>query len=63
MEDIALFTHIEQNLYTAVISDSLDDLGFRDQAMRENIRPVLPDARFAGWARTMTCVEDRKSVV
>lgn len=56
-EDIALFTHIEQNLYTSVISDSLDDLGFRDQAMRENIRPVLPEARLAGWARTMACVD------
>ena len=33
-EDIALFMHIEQTLYTAVISDSLDDLGFRDQAMQ-----------------------------
>ncbi len=57
MEDIELFTHIDQNLYTAVISDSLDDLGFLDQAMRENIRPVHAEARFAGWARTMTCVD------
>ena len=56
-EDLALFTHIEKNLYTAVISDSLDDLGCRDQVMRENIRPVIAEARFAGWARTMTCVD------
>ena len=57
MDDITLFTHIEPNLYTAVISDSLDDLGFRDQVMRENLRPVLPDVCFAGWARTMACMD------
>ena len=57
MDDTTLFTHIERNLYTAVISDSLDDLGFRDQVMRENLRPVLPDVCFAGWARTMACMD------
>ncbi|BDC49354.1 4-carboxy-4-hydroxy-2-oxoadipate aldolase [Bryobacterales bacterium F-183] len=45
----------EQNLYTAVVSDALDQLGARNQAMREYIRPVYPQARMAGWARTITC--------
>ena len=35
-----LLDHISQTLYTAVLSDSLDSLGYRHQAMRENIRPV-----------------------
>lgn len=51
-EDLELFSRIEERLYTAVISDALDELGYRDQAMREFIRPLSPDDRFAGWART-----------
>lgn len=56
-EDLDLFAHIEANLYTAVISDSLDELGFRDQAMRPDMRPLHPDFRFAGWARTIQCID------
>lgn len=55
--DVELFEHIEKNLYTAVLADSLDDLGLRDQAMRENIRPLSPDLVFAGWARTISCMD------
>jgi len=55
--DLELFADMEQNLYTAVVSDSLDELGYRDQAMRENLRPLFPASRFAGWARTITCVD------
>jgi 4-hydroxy-4-methyl-2-oxoglutarate aldolase len=55
--DIDLFTHIESNLYTAVISDALDDLGIRDRAMYEQLRPINPDLVFAGWARTVSCVD------
>jgi regulator of RNase E activity RraA len=55
--DLELFADIETNLYTAVVSDSLDELGYRDQAMRENLRPVYPCAPFAGWARTITCTD------
>jgi regulator of RNase E activity RraA len=55
--DIELFTHIEQKLYTAVVSDALDELGYRNQALRESIRPLFPDDRFAGWARTIACVD------
>lgn len=53
--DIELFEDIEKNLYTAVLADALDDLGARDQAMREHIRPLCPTTRFAGWARTIQC--------
>jgi len=38
-----------------VIADALDELGQRDQAMREYLRPLAPDATFAGWARTIQC--------
>jgi len=55
--ELALFAHIESDLYTAVVADSLDELGFRNQAMRERLRPLFPGATFAGWARTMACVD------
>ena len=55
--DLELFEHIEKNLYPAVLADSLDELGFREQAMRETIRPLSPGAVFAGWARTISCVD------
>lgn len=50
--DLELFALIESHLYTAVISDSLDELGYRNQAFREFIRPLSPGDQFAGWART-----------
>ena len=55
--DLELFKHVEENLYTAVISDSLDELGYRDQAMREFMRPLSAHDKFAGWARTFSCVD------
>lgn len=55
--DLDLFEHVERNLYTAVLSDALDELGFRQQAMRETIRPLSPDLVFAGWARTISCMD------
>ena len=55
--DLQLFAHLESALYTAVISDALDDLGCRQQAMSEHLRPVGADVKFAGWARTISCMD------
>jgi regulator of RNase E activity RraA len=55
--DTELFRHIETKLYTAVISDALDEVGIRDRAMREHLRPIAPDLVFAGWARTVLCMD------
>ena len=52
---IALAEMAERELYTAVVSDALDQLGVRHQAMREYLRPVHPGCVMAGWARTITC--------
>lgn len=52
-----LLDFIEKKLYTAVVSDALDDAGLRSQAMREYIRPLPGKDTFAGWARTMLCVD------
>jgi regulator of RNase E activity RraA len=53
--DLCVFA--EQKLYTAVVSDSLDQLGVRNQAMREYLRPVHARCTFAGWARTISCAD------
>lgn len=55
--DVELFQHVERNLYTAVLSDALDEMGYRQQAMRETMRPLSPDLVFAGWARTISCMD------
>jgi 4-hydroxy-4-methyl-2-oxoglutarate aldolase len=55
--DLELFRQIEEHLYTAVISDSLDELGYRNQALREFIRPLSHHDKFAGWARTLSYVD------
>ncbi len=55
--DLELFAHLEMKLYTAVVSDALDELGFRDRAMADHLRPVGPNVKFAGRARTIWCVD------
>jgi regulator of RNase E activity RraA len=55
--DVELFEHVQENLYTAVLSDALDELGIRDRAMREYIRPLSPDFVCVGWARTILCMD------
>ena len=55
--DIELLKTIEETLYSAVLCDALDELGFRNQAMREYLRPVWPSRPFAGWARTVSCMD------
>jgi regulator of RNase E activity RraA len=56
-EDVELFSHVETHLYTAVVADSLDELGYSNQAMNEYVRPLFPSCCFAGWARTISCVD------
>ena len=56
--DVDLCCFVEQNLYTAVVSDALDQLGVRQQAMREYLRPLnAGQCRFSGWARTISCTD------
>ena len=46
---------VEEKLYTAVVSDAMDQIGIRGQAMREYLRPVYSCKTFCGWARTIAC--------
>jgi 4-hydroxy-4-methyl-2-oxoglutarate aldolase len=58
--DTELFGFIKQNLYVAAVCDILDELGFRNQAMHQRLRPLLPDPEncgFIGRARTFRWME------
>jgi 4-hydroxy-4-methyl-2-oxoglutarate aldolase len=43
-------------LYTPVIADVLDRLGYRDQSLRAEIRPLFPGTQAAGVARTVRTI-------
>ena len=43
---------IAENLYTAVLSDVLDELGCREQAFPPSIRPLDDERTLVGFART-----------
>jgi 4-hydroxy-4-methyl-2-oxoglutarate aldolase len=58
--DADIFEFVQQKLYVAAVCDILDDLGYRNQAMHQRLRPLLPDMRkcgFVGRARTVKWVE------
>lgn len=44
-------------LYTPVVADVLDKLGYRDQSLRADIRPLDPSSKLAGVARTVEVVD------
>ncbi len=48
---------IEEKLYTAILADVMDSLGYRNQVMRYDIRPIYDSARIVGRAATMLGVE------
>ncbi len=54
-EEVERFTRLECNLYSAVISDALDSMGIREQAMEGRLRPLDPSFRLIGRARTIAC--------
>lgn len=58
--DTDLFKFIRQHLYVAAVCDILDELGYRNQAMHQRIRPLLPHINtcgFIGRARTFRWME------
>lgn len=51
--DRELFDVIQRELYVSVVSDILDSLGYREQAMDATIRPIYPEAIVVGRAHTV----------
>lgn len=56
--DIELQQFLKEKVYTAVVSDVLDDYGCRSQVMRHDIRPLHPDFVVVGRARTAFWVNE-----
>jgi 4-hydroxy-4-methyl-2-oxoglutarate aldolase len=59
-DDKTLFEYIKSNIYVAAVCDILDSLGYRNQAMHQRLRPLLPDPEacgFIGRARTFRWME------
>jgi 4-hydroxy-4-methyl-2-oxoglutarate aldolase len=54
--DLALIQRLER-LYPAVVADCLDRLGVRMQVLEPHIRPLYADAKVAGYAATVHCIE------
>ncbi len=52
MQDKEIFERFSK-LYTALIADTLDGIGFRDQTMDFRIRPLYPEAIAVGRALTV----------
>ncbi len=55
--DAELFGLMESKLYAAVLSDVLDSLGYRNQAMAARVRPVWEGAVLVGRAHTALTVD------
>lgn len=48
---------IQEKLYTAVLADVMDELGYRNQVMRHEIVPLFDRAKIVGRAATMLAAE------
>ena len=60
LQDSELFDLIREKLYVAAVCDILDELGYRNQAMHQRLRPLLQDPEncgFIGRARTFRWME------
>lgn len=58
MTESELFTKMKQQLYTGLICDVMDSLGYRNQAMSCTIRPLEADnCKIAGRAKTILAVD------
>lgn len=47
------FAIMREKLYTAVVSDMLDELGYEAQTMHPDLRPLRPDLVLVGRTRTL----------
>lgn len=63
--DRELFAWIKENLYVAVVSDILDEMGYRNQVMHQRLRPldencctIVGRARTFRWMETDYVVEE-----
>ncbi|GAA6208210.1 RraA family protein [Cognatishimia sp. WU-CL00825] len=53
MTDQQLFEQITNNLFTAVVGDVLDVMGYRKQFLAQPIKPLVPGTKIVGRAMTV----------
>ncbi len=56
-DELEMFEVMKKELYTAVCCDVMDSLGYREQAMCHNIRPVNEDMVIVGRAKTLLAAD------
>lgn len=64
-DEMSFYNEVKQQLYVAAVCDILDELGFRNQAMHQRLRPLLPDIKncgFIGRAKTLEWIETSEIV-
>ncbi len=57
-EDSGQLDVFASQLYSAVISDILDDLGFRNQVLPAEIQAIDPSTRLVGYAATLLAADE-----
>jgi 4-hydroxy-4-methyl-2-oxoglutarate aldolase len=57
MQSPISFSSAEEKLYSAVLADILDDLGFRHRALEPNVRPIGSSFKLAGRAFTILATD------
>ena len=58
MNDKEIFEQMKKDLYTGLICDVMDSLGYRNQAMHFRVRPLEPDnCKIAGRAKTILAAD------
>jgi len=50
MEEDVVFSNLRDKLFTAVVGDVLDKMGWRRQFLQQAIGPLKPDMKFVGRA-------------
>ena len=55
--DAELFGLAKKRLYTAVVGDILDQLGFTHQFLPQPIQPMLPEMKLAGRAMPVLMID------
>lgn len=55
--DQEMFELMKTRLYTPVVGDILDQMGFYHQFLPQAIRPLKPDMKLAGWAMTVLMID------
>ncbi|MEG1323088.1 MAG: RraA family protein, partial [Ruthenibacterium sp.] len=55
--DAEMFALMKEKLYTPVVGDILDGMGYTHQFLPQDIRPLRPDMKLAGKAMTVLMID------